>query len=1098
MTRIVLVTTLMMLFSGTISGQPWMKHVDNVGDKEDAVTFYEIRDAFNQYWNMKDKKPGQYRKTGIERKSPGWKQFKRWEHYWEYRINPSSGMFPSTTPYLELQKYKRTHPKAMASDPSSWRNLGVDTSYGGYAGIGRLNCIAFHPDDNDVIWVGAPSGGLWKTGDGGQTWNIQNEETAVLGVSDIVVAPDYSVSQTLYIATGDRDGGSLWSLGGGQSNDNNSIGVLKSTDGGATWQTSLSFDVSDKKLVTRILMHPTDDQTLYAATSDGVYKTTDGGGSWTLLSTRSFIDMEFKPGNPAIMYGSTQSYSYTRIYRSSDGGASWTEIQNKAGLRTELAVSQDDPERVYAVVADGEGGLEGIYRSTDAGQSFQLVFNTSNLLGYYSDGSETGGQGHYDLTIQADPNQADTLFVGGINTWRSFDGGNTWTCVNMWTTSTSYNFNDIPAVHADKHAMEFQNGTAVFFEGNDGGIYKSTDYGETWQDLTNGMVISQLYRLGTSQTDSSSVIAGLQDNGTKVMDAYKWNDVIGGDGFECIIDYENKNIQYGALYYGSLYRTTDLWNQRRSIKPADTVEGHWATPYVINPQNPSSLYAGYNFLWKTTDRGDSWERISNIKSDRKIRSLDVAGSDTLIVYMADPQHLYRSQDGGVSWIEVTNGLPVSSGAITSIQVSRESHDRLWVTIGNYNQYGVYESTDGGFNWENISTGLPDIPVMDVVQNTSNIQQTELYAATDIGVFRKIDNGDWEIFSSNLPNVVVTELDIYYDEDDPRNHLLRASTYGRGLWETKIPVLNFVEPPDLIFVQGQPESVELEWEANVSGDSVLLAGFEGSFSGEPEDGTTYQPGDLLPGGGQVLYCGKSQSSFTHTGLQTLTSYQYKLWSYDGNIYSSPVEKHIATTCYTPSSQAASLTFPSIGTNHVTLNWSRGSGENLLVMASERTIREDPLPGKGYEASDNYGEGDQLDQSSVYAVYNGTGDTVRVKGLKRDRNYYFNLYEYNIADSCYLMPALSESVTTLASGYGSLKENGFRIYPNPAKRHIVIEKPEDVEGFACEIFDYTGRMVYTESSISTGRKSITLSGMSSGLYVLVVKTPSLNLRQKIILK
>ncbi|HKL37469.1 MAG TPA: hypothetical protein VJ876_01155, partial [Bacteroidales bacterium] len=401
MSRKILLTAMFIFALSASFGQPWVKQVKNVTDQDDPVTFFEIQKAFREYWSQRNMKDGHYLKSGVRRKAPGWKQFKRWEHYWEYRIDPSSGAFPETTPYLELKSYRQTYPKAIASDPSSWRNLGVDTSYGGYAGIGRLNALAFHPDSNQVIWVGAPSGGLWKSEDGGGSWSIQNEETAVLGVSDIVVPDDYGTSQTLYIATGDRDGGSLWTLGGGQSNDNNSIGVLKSVDGGQTWDSSLSFDVSSKKLVTRLLMHPDDDQVLYAATSEGVYYTDDSGSSWDLISGLSFIDLEFHPEDPTIMYASTQSYSATRIYRSEDGGSAWELIQDVPGLRTELSVTPDAPNRVYAVVANSSGGLQGIYKSVDQGESFQLTHSQKNLLGYYSDGSETGGQGSYDLTIEA-------------------------------------------------------------------------------------------------------------------------------------------------------------------------------------------------------------------------------------------------------------------------------------------------------------------------------------------------------------------------------------------------------------------------------------------------------------------------------------------------------------------------------------------------------------------------------------------------------------------------------------------------------------------------------------------------------------------------
>ena len=1089
-------SALLIFFISPLYGQPWMKQLKTLDKPNQPVSFFEIQKTFEDYWSHRDVKTGYYKKGGVIKKAPGWKQFKRWEHYWEYRVDPATGMFPSTTPYLELQAYRQSQPTAKAVDPSSWRNLGVDTSYGGYAGIGRLNCIAFHPDNNQVIWVGAPSGGLWKTTDGGESWTIQNEETAVLGVSDILVTEDFSSSQTLYIATGDRDGGSLWTLGGGHYSDNNSIGVLKSTDGGQNWESSLSFDVSNRHLVTRLLMHPDDSRILYAATSKGVYKTNDAGVSWSRVVSLQFIDMEFKPDDPTILYGSTKSYDYTRIYRSVDGGVSWNEVNSVAGLRTELTVTPNDPSRVYAVAANSDGALQGIYRSVDAGENFEAVYTDSddpsdpnsdhNLLGYYSDGTGDGGQGSYDLTIAAHPRRADTLFVGGINTWRSYDGGETWTCVSVWTSSSTYNKNDAATVHADKHAMVFQNGSPVLFEGNDGGIYRSIDMGETWSDLTNGMVISQLYRLGTSQTDSTAVIAGLQDNGTKVMDEHTWYDVIGGDGFECIIDYDNKSRQYGALYYGSIYRTDNLWNSRESIKPLDSVDGHWATPYVINPLEPAVLYAGYNHLWKTNNRGDTWKKISTVHSDRKIRTLDVARSDTQVIYMGDPQTLWKTEDGGDTWSNVTAGLPVTRGFITSVQIAADTASRVWVSHGSYNQYGVFETTDGGATWNNITSGLPNVPVMDVQQNRSNKRQTELYAATDIGVFRRVGNEDWYMFSHQLPNVVVTELDIYYDKKDPRKNLLRASTYGRGLWETSLPASSYVEPPANFQSTRNPETIELSWQPNSQGDSVVLVGREDSFAGGPRDSLTYQTGDVLPDGGIVLYSGKDQLSYSHMGLKTLTNYQYKLWSFDGTLYSDPVEQKLMTTCYAPVDQATELVYPSVGTNHITLNWERGTGQGILVTASENSaIRNEPVSSVGYQASNQFGAGDVLGES-VYVVYNGTGDTVRVEGLGKDNRYYFNLYEYNVADSCYLQPALKGVKSTLVSGLTSLEAAGFGLYPNPAHNAAFLEVPDDIGSFVFILYDFTGRKVYERRFDGNRRLTIPLDAVETGIYAVQIRS------------
>ena len=763
--------------------------------KKETMNFFEIQKNFNNYWAPFNVKNGKYiTKAGEKVKAPGWKPYKRWEWFWESRINKETGEFPSTTAWKEFQKYQsvKTNTKSITkTENANWTNLGTSSSSGGYAGLGRLNCVAFHPTDNNTFWTGSPSGGLWKTTNGGSSWAVLTDSNAVLGVSDIVIPTDYATSNTIYIATGDRDGGSLWSLGGSH-NDNNTVGVLKSTDGGNTWTTTdLIFSIEDNDLVTRLLLDPDDNQTITAATTNGVYKTTNGGSSWTKLSTYSFIDMEFKPGNKQIMYGSTKDYSYTKIYKSTNGGSSWTQIQSISGRRTELAVSPDQPTWVYAIVANTSGGLEGIYKSTDDGATFSQVYDGSetnhNMLGYYSDGSGgTSGQGRYDLCIAVKPDDANILYVGGVNGWKSTDGGTSWNCVNMWTGYSGYNMNGADVVHADKHFLAFQNNSTLF-ECNDGGIYKTTDDGSNWTDLTNGIVISQIYRLGVSQKVSNEVICGLQDNGTKLYSSSLWSDVKGGDGMECIIDYTDNNVQYGTYVRGEIERTTNHWSSGTII--SDNIEGGntgaWVAPYIIDQNNNQTLYVGYADVWKTTDRGDNFTKISAINSSEKLRSMAIAPSNSLVLYVADQSNIWKTTNGGTNWTNITGSLP-SSNSITYLAVKHDAPDTVWVTFGGYDSNRIYESTDGGSSWSNISSGLPNLPVMSVVQNRQNTTEKELYVGADVGVYRKIDTDNWVLFSDKLPNVVVTELDIYYDDANHENTRLRAATFGRGLWETSIP------------------------------------------------------------------------------------------------------------------------------------------------------------------------------------------------------------------------------------------------------------------------------------------------------------------------
>ncbi len=767
-------------------------------------TFFEIKKEFYDYWAPYNVKDGYYFENGVRKKAAGWKQFKRWEYYWENRVDPAMGKFPSVN-RADIRKEINIS-RGITSSNGSWSSMGPSSSPGGYYGLGRFNCIQFRTGDNNTYYAGSPSGGLWKTTDNGSSWTALTDDNDVLGVSDLVViAGATTSSDIIYIATGDRDGGSMWSLGGGQSNDNNGIGVLKSTDGGATWSsTGLNFRARDKITVTRIIVDPNNDNILYAATYSGsggssytgLFKTIDGGVSWTKLTANMYVDLEFKPGDSQTIYAGTK---VGMIFKSTNGGTTWTNVLDDyadGGRRIELAVSSNQPNWLYAVEAANTNKLYAVYKSTDGGASFTKVYDGSatnhNLLGLVTDGSGTTGQGSYDLALAVNPTNANEVYLGGINTFKSTDGGYTWNAVNCWTSSPTYNKNGAPVVHADKHMLRFRSSDNSLFETNDGGIYITTDGGSSWTDKTNGTVPSQMYRLGVSQTSSSEIITGLQDDGTKYLSGGSWTNALGGDGMECIIDYTDVNTQYGCYQNGSIQRTTNHWTSSTGItkdvygNPINGLNetGYWVTPYVIDPNNHLTLYVGMNNVWKSTDQGSNWTKISSMNSSSKIRSLAVAPSNSQVIYAADPSNIWKTTNGGTSWSDITGGLPVSASSITYVSVKNDDPNTVWVSMGQYNKYGVFETTDGGSTWTNISTGLPQIPVMCVIQDTQNTTLTELYAATDLGVYVKRGSGNWLEYNNGLPNVIVNELDIYYDNSASASRL-RAATSGRGVWESDL-------------------------------------------------------------------------------------------------------------------------------------------------------------------------------------------------------------------------------------------------------------------------------------------------------------------------
>lgn len=768
----VLILTSIFLYS-----QAWEELLPKQKKENGTLTLKDYQKAFNDYWAPYNvDRDGYYYKNGEKIKAAGWKNFKRWEWMMQPRVNKKTGEFPKTSDYTEWKKYLQKFPEATKNVAGNWTSLGLDhydpTIEGN--GIGQLGCVAFHPTDTNTFWVGAGFSGLWVTYDGGNNWQVLNDDLGVLGIADIAIPSDYDVSQTLYIATGSRDKASLGSLG-----------VLKSTDGGATWQeTGLPFLPEDGKYVYRLLMHPGNNQIIYAATSIGVYKTTDGGDNWDLTVPWKMVDLEFHPTNPNIIYGG--DHDNGKIYRTINGGDDWDVRLESGGNRVELAVTDNSPNTVYAIISGQGHGLKGIYKSLNSGGNFFEKIDGqepgNNFLSRYCDASIINtGQGDFDLCIAVNPENANEVIIGGILTWKSTNGGTDWHLINSAYGSgcvdPSYEY-----VHVDHHWLEFQPGSNTLFEVNDGGIYKSYDYEYNWINLSNGLEIAQIYRVGVSQTVQDLIIAGTHHNGSKRLQSNVWWRVTSGDGMGGLIDYTNSNIQYGSSQNGALDRTIDNWLNKENISPG---EGAWVTPYILDPVSPNILYVGTKQLHKSTDIGDNYNVIFDAGSGDEdfLLAIAVAPSNTDVIYCSNKFSIWKTLNGGTAWQNVSNNLPLNGHYIVSMAVKETDENTIWVSLSGYDEHGVYKSTDGGQNWTNISYGLPNVPVYSVVQNKLITGSEELYVGTSTGVFIKVnENTSWVLFNNNLPFGPVHEVEIYYNGS---NSKIVAGTWGRGVWQSEL-------------------------------------------------------------------------------------------------------------------------------------------------------------------------------------------------------------------------------------------------------------------------------------------------------------------------
>lgn len=717
------------------------------------ANFYDVQEAFNTYWAGKS-----------PAKSSGWKQFKRWEYLMQFKIDEQGNRLPADQFYKSVMKFQSINGNKSAAN---WVNLGpidlpANTGTGQPNGMGRVNAVAFHPTNEDILFIGAPQGGLWKSIDGGETWAVLTDAQPTLGVSSIIINADNP--DIILAGTGDRDAG-----------DSEGMGVFKSIDGGESWL--LSNDGMGNRTVGRMIQDPNEANIILAATDGGIYKSIDLGNTWEFILGGNFKDIEFKPDNSSVVY----TISGSNFYKSVDNGDSFTSAGSgiPSGSRGAIAVSPADAEVVYVLLANGS-----IYgstsKSTDAGDSFTVMSTSPNIFDYSCGGTGSSGQGWYDMDIAVSPSDANLVFVGGVNTWSSANSGVNWQIKSHW-----YGDCGVDAVHADMHVFEINPLNSRLYNGNDGGLYYTDNNGNDWTQVSSGLAISQIYKIGSSATVKDLVINGYQDNGTATFTPTGWKTVMGGDGMDCVIDWENPSYSYGEYYYGAIDRIFNNTNNQGRITNGINEEGAWVTPYLVSHANSNTMFVGMKGVWRTNNvKANStnqvqWTKITDF-SGSNCSMLEQSDANADILWVGKGSTLYMTLNAHAEspvWDQLS-GLP-GSGDIRSIATDPENEERIFMARGN----GIYYSPDLCETWTDITGNLPNIPMRSLVFYKNSIDG--LYVGAEAGVYYKDASMDqWELYTDGFPlSSEVTELEIYYDAVNPSGDMLRASTYGRGLWET---------------------------------------------------------------------------------------------------------------------------------------------------------------------------------------------------------------------------------------------------------------------------------------------------------------------------
>lgn len=720
--------------------------------QDKSVNFYETQKAFNAYWENREVTKGS-----------GWKPFKRWEWWAERHINPDGTYQDADNIYEEYKKYMAKFPDAKDFN-GDWENLGpINVPSKGYEGLGRVNAVAFHPTDPDIVYIGAPAGGCWKYDAGTSEWFSTTDELPTLGVSSIVV--DWNNPDNVFIGTGDRDAG-----------DAAGMGVFRSTDGGESWEQWNSG--MGNATVGRMIQHPVDFDIMYAASSSGIFKTIDAGENWSMIKSGGYKEILFKPENPSTIYAGGSG----NFYRSLDNGNSWVQITNglPGGSRSVIAVTADDPEYVYCLLSNGDS-YKGIYRSTNGGTSFTVMSTSPNIMSWGCNGG-SGGQAWYDLDVAVNPTNKDVIYAGGVNCFKSFDGGITWDISSHWWGDCG-----VPAVHADLHILEYNPVNNRLYAGNDGGIYYTENDGASWPEITSGLPISQVYRIGQCKLNKDKVINGYQDNGSSTYYGNNdWQTTNGGDGMECAFDHTDENYSYSTIYYGDISRHYNNGNGYQIAGDGShgmNESGGWITPFCLHEGNSDIMFVGMKNVWIADGikgYNFTWKKITPVGGG-DIDVVEHSPVDYDLFYYARNAQLYRSDnvmDDEPEWINLGTTLP-GSGNVYDVEAHPFNSDIVYVARSNK----VFVSENRGSSWTDISGSLPNVNMNSLAAYENSIDG--IYVGSDLGVFyREAGMDDWVLFSNGLPvDASVNEIEIYSNPDNPAEDVIRAGTYGRGLWSS---------------------------------------------------------------------------------------------------------------------------------------------------------------------------------------------------------------------------------------------------------------------------------------------------------------------------
>lgn len=669
---------------------------------------------------------------------------------------------------------------------------------------GRISDAVIDPNNENILWVAAATGGVFKSIDKGQNWQSVFDDQPFITIGAIAVDPQNS--NTVYVGTGEASASSMSFYG---------YGVYKTTDGGLTWQ---NIGLQNTSYISRIKIDPQNPNVLYVCATGklysqdenrGVYKSSDGGANWTkvlYVSPKTAAnDIVIDPVNSNIVYASMweRERSLTSrisggvtsgIFKSTDGGQNWVKLgggfpSGEQVGRIGLCISKQDPLKLYAAMASYTpqtgSPFGGVYKTVNGGNSWTRC-NDGELSDCYSN------FGWYFSKIELDPKNDQIVYVLGVSYFRTDNGGSSWTCLG------DYSFGP----HVDHHAIAISPTANFLLEGNDGGILTSTTSGSEYTEID--LPITQFYGFDVDDNDASRIIGGTQDNGTyltKTGQPGDWEHVLGGDGFRSLIHPQNSDIMYAESQNGGMTKSIGdyFFDIKDGLIGDDRFD--WNTPLIIHPANPQKIFCGSQYLYMSNDAANAdynflWQPLSDnlCGTTGSIYAIAPAPSDENTIYVGTSNsNLWLTRNGGTNWTKISTTLP--NRWITGISVDAHNPAKAVVVYSGLrwdsNLRYVFKTENYGQSWTDITANLPDLPINTVAmdKNNSNL----IFVGNDAGVYFTQNGGQsWACAGLGLPNVPVYGIEIHN-----LSGYVFAATYGKSIY--KIPLQSVVgidETPNL--------------------------------------------------------------------------------------------------------------------------------------------------------------------------------------------------------------------------------------------------------------------------------------------------------------